>query len=79
MLAKPLAPLFHLDQHLSRYQGIGVAHPASGPTLRDLVLEAHSGLGGVLPAPGGKQLLYEGLRLLLLVTAAAGNPEREGK
>jgi hypothetical protein len=54
-------------------------HPATAsPTLRDPVLKAHAGLCGVLPPPGTEQLLHEGLALLLLVAAAAGDPLGEG-
>jgi hypothetical protein len=73
--AHPLAALEkYLDQHLAGDQGISEPHAAARATFGDLVLKAHPGFCGVLPAPSSEELLNEGLAHLLLVAAAAGNP-----
>ena len=48
------------------------------PTLVDLVLKAHTSFCCIRPAPGSEQLLTEGLPLLFLIAAAAGDPLGEG-
>jgi hypothetical protein len=78
VLPKGHAALFHLDQHLAWDQGISEPHASASPTLGNLVLKAHTGFCGIRPAPGTEQLLNEGLALLLLVAAAAGDPLGEG-